>query len=130
MDPIADMLTQIRNALAVRKTEVWLPHSNFKEHLAVIMQKQGWLERLEVIENQKRAKQLKLQLKYDVAGSPVISGLKAVSKSGQRIYAKVSEISGLKVGQGATIVSTSKGLMTDRQAKQEKLGGEIICQIW
>lgn len=129
-DPIADMLTRIRNALAVHKTEVMVSHSKFKENLARLMQKQGYLESIETVETEQGLKSLKLILKYTPSGEPMITGLKTVSKPGQRIYAKVSDIPRLKVGMGATIVSTSRGLMTDKQAKSEKLGGEVICQIW
>lgn len=127
-DPISDMLTQIRNALLRRKEEVVLSYSKIKENLGQVLARQGWVEKVETLEDGGR-KFLKLKLKYE-QGTSVISGLKRVSKPGQRIYAKVSEIPPVKLGFGSTILSTSKGLMTDKEARKEKMGGELICQIW
>ncbi|MDP3993746.1 MAG: 30S ribosomal protein S8 [Candidatus Doudnabacteria bacterium] len=131
-DPISDMLTRIRNALAVKKAEVVLPYSKLKQNLAELLHNQGWIDQVEIDggTEEKSLKHLKLKLKYDEAGSPIISGLNRISKPGQRIYARSQEIPKVKSGFGATIVSTSKGLMTDRQARKEKVGGEVICQIW
>ena len=127
-DPISDMLTQLRNALAIKRQEVLLPYSKFKENLARIFEKQGWLEKVEIVEKDK-FKYLKLGLRYD-GGVAAISGLKRVSKPGQRIYAKVSKIPRVSFGVGYTIVSTPRGLMTDQEARKQKLGGEVICQVW
>ena len=128
-DPISDMLTRIRNALAMKKQEVVLPYSKFKHSLADILEKQGKLEKT-AVEEQGNFKFLKLVLKYDDSGTSVISGVSRVSKPGQRIYSKAKKIPKVKLGNGITIVSTSRGLMTDKQAKAEKIGGEVICQIW
>lgn len=128
-DPISDMLTQIRNALAVKKPEVVLPYSKFKHSLSNLLAQNGWLEKAEVLEEE-GVKTLKLHLKYDETGMPVISCLVRMSKPGQRIYAKNAKIPKVRMGHGLTIVSTSKGLMTDREAQAEKVGGEVICQIW
>lgn len=128
MDPIADLLTQIRNALATGKTEVVLPHSKFKQRLAEVLQQQGWTEDTFLTSKAER-KFLGVKLKYQ-AGQPVISGIKRVSKPGQRIYSKAGEVPRTQTGFGVTIISTSKGLLTDRQARKENLGGEILCQIW
>ena len=128
-DPISDMLTQIRNALAVKKPEVVLPYSKFKHALADLLQKNGWLSRVESAADGK-FKTLKLILKYDGAGMPTISGVRRISKPGQRMYAAVTRIPRVMLGTGATIVSTSRGLMTADQARAEKLGGELICEIW
>ena len=129
MDPISDMLTQIRNAVVLRKAEVVLPYSKLKESLATVFARQGWISSFETVEKEK-FKYLKLQLKYTSDGDPAISGLKRISKPGQRIYAKVSKIPRVKYGIGSTIISTSRGIMTESQARKEKLGGEVICQIW
>ncbi len=129
MDPISDMLTQIRNALAVKKQAALVPYSKFKENLANLFQRQGYISSYEVV-TEKNGKLLKLVLVYDPTGQPTISGIKRVSKPGQRIYTKVAKIPRVVFGVGATIVSTSKGLMTDAEARKEKLGGEVICQIW
>lgn len=139
-DPIADMLTQIRNALAVNKQEVVLSYSGLKEQLANLLKSNGWLESVEVLNPEVTSlssgekitkKFLKLVLQYHPSGRATILGLKRVSKPGQRIYVKVSDIPRFHLGTaGITIISTSRGLMTDREARQAKVGGEVICQIW
>lgn len=128
-DPIADMLTRIRNALERGMKEVSMPSSKLKESLAKVLVLEGWLQGAEPFEEDNR-KYLKLVLKYDQEGNPVISGLRRVSKPGLRIYSKSGEIPKVSFGMGATIVSTSRGIMTDKQARQQKVGGEVICQIW
>ena len=127
-DPITDMLNQIRNAQAVGKTEVLVPLSNIKNEIANILAKEGFLGEVKKAAKGKM-KVLKIGLKYD-NGLPQISGLKRVSKPGQRIYEGMSEMKKVHGGYGIAIVSTSKGLMTDKEAKKQKLGGEIICQVW
>ncbi len=128
-DTISDMLTRIRNALMVQKSEVVLPYSNFKYSLAKVLQSEGWISKVEVKEEEKN-KSLALALKYDQVGQPIITGIKRVSKPGQRIYSGRTEIPKVLGGIGTTIVSTSKGLMTDKEARKQKVGGEIVCQIW
>ena len=128
-DPIADMLTRIRNGAAAKKTEVILPFSKFKQDLATILVKQGWIEASEPLTVENR-NYLKLNLRYNNTGEPAISGLRRVSKPGQRIYTKVTKIPRVMLGFGSTIVSTPKGLMTDKEARKMNLGGEIVCQIW
>lgn len=128
-DTISDMLTRIRNSLMAKKPEVALPYSNFKYSLAKVLQSEGWIASVEVKEADK-IKTLQLRLKYDPTGMPVISGIQRVSKPGQRIYSGRNEIPKVLGGLGTTIISTSKGLMTDKQAKSQKVGGEIVCQIW
>ena len=128
-DTISDMLTRIRNSLMAKKPEVILPYSNFKHNLAKVLQAEGWIRTVEVKETE-GMKTLALQLKYDQTGVPVISGLKRVSKPGQRIYSTRTEIPNVMGGMGTTIISTSRGLMTDKEARKNKVGGEIVCQIW
>lgn len=128
-DTISDMLTRIRNGLMAKKSDVVLPYSNFKHNLAKVLQAEGWIKTVEVKENE-GFKSLELQLKYDSTGAPVISGIKRVSKPGQRIYSGRTEIPRVLGGMGTTIISTSKGLMTDKEAKTQKVGGEVVCQIW
>lgn len=128
-DPIADMLTRIRNAQAVKARDLTMPHSKFKYNLANFLKKNGWLEAVEVEEGEK-FKQLKLTLKYDEKGLPRITNMKRVSKPGQRIYSKAARIPIPRFGFGLTIVSTSKGLMSQKEARLAKVGGEVICQIW
>lgn len=128
-DTISDMLTRIRNALMVRKPDVVLPYSNFKHSLAKVLQAEGWIKTVDVKELE-GIKSLALQLKYDSSGASIISGLKRVSKPGQRIYSGRAGIPRVMGGMGTTIISTSKGLMTDKQAREHKIGGEVVCQVW
>jgi len=127
-DPIADMLTRIRNALLTNKEEVFVPYSNIKFQIAQILKAEGYIIDIEKQEGPSGAK-LRIQLKYD-AGAPVISNLERVSKPGRRIYAKRTELPRILSGMGISIISTSKGVMTDKSARKQKLGGEIICNIW
>ncbi len=136
-DTISDMLTRIRNALMAQKSEVILPYSKFKHSLGKVLLTEGWISKLEEKEVESSTagsgfagKSLVLQLKYDQTGSPVISGIKRVSKPGQRIYSGRAEIPKVMGGMGTTIISTSKGLMTDKEARKLKVGGEIVCQVW
>ncbi len=128
-DTISDMLTRIRNALMSKKPEVVLPYSNFKHNLAKVLQNEGWLTKVEV-KDAEGFKNLRLELKYDSTGQPIISGIKRVSKPGQRIYSARTQIPSVLGGMGTTIISTSRGLMTDKEARKQKVGGEIVCQIW
>lgn len=127
-DPISDMLTRIRNAVAARKADVVLPYSKFKANLAKLLVREGFLTGFE--EGLEPKKILKIQLKYGSDGQELISGIKRISKPGQRIYLSYNKLPRTNSGFGLTIVSTSKGLMTDRQARKEKMGGEVICQVW
>ena len=128
MDPISDMLTIIRNALAVKKDTVSIPFSNLKYEIAKILQKKEFVEKVEK-KGKKVRKNIEITLKYQ-DGVPVISGLKRVSKPGQRIYIDSRRIKKVKGGYGISIISTSKGLMTNEEAKKQKVGGEILCEIW
>ncbi len=127
-DSISNMLTSIRNAQAVLHPTVEIPFSNLKYEIAKILQKQGFVGQIE-----KKGKKTKIfieiTLKY-VDKVPLISGLKRISKPGQRIYISAQKIKKIKAGYGMSIISTSQGLMTDKEAKKNKLGGEVICEIW
>jgi small subunit ribosomal protein S8 len=127
-DPIADMLTRIRNAAAARKSELVLPYSKFKESLAKLLQKEGFVST--VAEVPGRYKMLQINLKYSTDGDSVIAGIKRVSKPGQRIYLPVDKIPRTNSGYGITVVSTPKGLLTDREARKTRVGGEVVCQVW
>ncbi len=127
-DPIADMLTRIRNAAQAHKTELVLPYSKFKASLAAVLAKEGFISGFSEVEEQHKA--LQINLKYDQSGASVIAGIKRVSKPGQRIYLPAAKIPRTNSGFGITVVSTPLGLMTDRQARKVKVGGEIICQVW
>ena len=130
-DPIAGMLTRIRNANMVSLTEVEMPSSKLKVELAKLLKSEGYVEDYAVIEKEGSAfKTLKITLKYDEKSKPVISNLKRVSRPGLRNYCKAKDIPQVLGGMGIAIISTSKGLLTDRKAKKENVGGEILCYVW
>jgi small subunit ribosomal protein S8 len=128
-DPIADMLTRIRNAILVSYDTVDIPNSKIKLNLAKILKNEGFIKNYKVIKDNRQGI-LKIFLKYDEKGGPLISGLKRVSKPSARIYAKKDKIPLILNGYGINILSTSKGLVTDKEAKKTGIGGEIICSIW
>jgi len=129
-DPIADMLTRIRNASAAKKAELVLPYSKFKAHLAEVLLKTGFISGSQELISGDNHKMLQINLKYSDAGESVIAGIKRVSKPGQRIYLSADKLPRTNSGYGVTVVSTSKGLMTDREARKQKVGGEVVCQVW
>jgi small subunit ribosomal protein S8 len=127
-DPIADMLTRIRNAFMARKKEVVLPFSKIKLAIAELLIKEGYMEKAEKTNDKKPL--LILKLKYDKDNEPAITLVRRVSSPGHRRYVKSSEIASVLNGYGLSIISTPKGLMTNRQARKEKMGGEIICEVY
>ncbi|NTU98606.1 30S ribosomal protein S8 [Candidatus Falkowbacteria bacterium] len=136
MDPIADMLTRIRNASAVRKTEIVLPMSKIKFNIGKILEQEGWVGRVEVLKaggqkNQTAAfDELRVQLKYKPDGQPMISTITRVSKPSLRIYVNKEELPRVLNNLGIAIISTSKGLMTNKQARKQGVGGEVVCEIY
>ena len=128
-DPIADMLTRIRNANVVKHETVDVPASNMKKELARILLEEGFIRGYDVIEDGKQGI-IRIQLKYGQTGERVISGLKRVSKPGMRVYADKHEVPRVLNGLGISIISTSKGILTDKQARKENVGGEVICYVW
>lgn len=127
MDPIGDMLTQIRNGLMRHKKSVELPHSKLKEGLAKILVKEGYLEKTKNFKESGRpGKMLHLDLKYE-NGEPAIAEIRRISKPGQRLYSATKKIP--RKFRGITIVSTSQGLMTNKQARKKGLGGELVCEV-
>ena len=128
-DKIADMLTRIRNANAMRYKEVEVPASNLKQEIARILKEEGFIADYKIKENSVQ-NIIVLSLKYGQNKERVISGLKRISKPGLRVYAKASEMPKVLNGLGIAIVSTSKGLMTDKNARKESLGGEVLAYIW
>lgn len=128
LDPIIDMLNQIRNGQAVQKPEVSVVLSNLKYEIARALHEAGFLGEVKKAVKGKN-KILRITLKYD-NGVPAISGLRRISKQGQRIYAKLRDIKAVRGGYGISIMSTPKGIMTNKQAKKEKLGGEVLLEIW
>ncbi len=129
MDQIADMLARIRNAITRKYKEVRIPHSKLKFELARIMLEEGYINNF-IVEGNEPHKRIFIQLKYTEDGKSAIFGLKRVSLQSRRLYTGVSKIPRAIDGLGVTIVSTSKGIMTDRDARKEHVGGEVICQVW
>ena len=128
-DPIADMLTRIRNANVVKHETVDVPASNMKKEIARILLEEGFIRGYDVIEDGKQGI-IRIQLKYGQTGERVISGLKRISKPGMRVYAAKHEVPRVLNGLGISIISTSKGILTDKQARKENVGGEVICYVW
>ena len=128
-DPIADMLTRIRNANVVKHETVDVPASNMKKELARILLEEGFVRGYDVIEDGKQGI-IRIQLKYGQVGERVITGLKRISKPGMRVYAANHEVPKVLNGLGISVISTSKGILTDRQARKENVGGEVICYVW
>ena len=128
-DPIADMLTRIRNANVVKHETVDVPASNMKKELSRILLEEGFIRGYDVIEDGKQGI-IRIQLKYGQTGERVISGLKRISKPGMRVYSSKDEIPKVLNGLGVAIMSTSKGILTDREARKENVGGEVICYVW
>lgn len=130
-DPVADMLTRIRNANTAMHDDVAMPSSKLKENLAGVLQSEGYIEGWEVTPNaDKPGNTLKITMKYSPERDRVISGLKRVSKPGLRVYSKSAEIPRVLGGLGVAVVSTSKGLMSDREARKRRMGGEILLYVW
>lgn len=127
-DPIADMLIRIKNALLAQHQQVEIPHSKIKQAIAQILIDNDYVESLEVI---KKSPQSVLMLKLGYKGKwPKISGVKRVSKPGRRLYAAADHIPVTLNGYGTTIISTSKGVLTGKEARKKNVGGELLCQIW
>jgi small subunit ribosomal protein S8 len=130
-DPIADMLTRIRNANVAMHDEVKMPSSKQKEALAALLKKEGYIEGYEIAENTGRpGSTLTVTMKYSPERARTISGLRRVSKPGLRVYSGSREVPRVLGGLGVAIVSTSQGLMSDREARKRNVGGEILCEVW
>ncbi len=128
-DPIADMLTRIRNGSMVKQKQVAMPSSKIKEGIARILVEEGFVEGYAVTDERPQPN-LIVRLKYTAQGRPVISGLDRVSRPGRRFYSGAKDIPWVRSGLGINIVSTPKGLMTGRKARRARLGGEILCNVW
>ena len=130
-DPVADMLTRIRNANIAMHDETRMPSSKLKEALAAVLQKEGYIEGFNVADDPTRpGRVLTITMKYTPERKRTISGIRRVSKPGLRIYRKADKIPRVLGGLGVAVLSTSKGLMTDREARRAKLGGEVLCYVW
>ena len=128
-DPIADMLTRIRNAQAVRKSSVQVPHSKLKANLAEMLHQLGYIGTIETT-GEGVAKNLSIELRYESDGAGVIKSVQRISKPGRRVYSKKKDLPYVLNGFGVAIVSTPRGLMTNKQARKENLGGEVLCEIY
>ncbi len=128
-DPIADMLTRLRNASQAQHESVSMPYSKLKDAIAQILQEEGYISAVEV-EDARVGKTLKMDLKYGSQRQRAITGLKRVSKPGLRVYAKSTELPQVRGGLGVAILSTSSGLLTDRQASDKGVGGEVLAYVW
>ncbi len=128
-DPIADMLTRIRNANSAKHTSVDVPASNMKKAIAQILFDEGYISSFEEIKDDKQGI-IRITLKYDENGQRVISGLKRISKPGLRIYVSKDELPQVLNGLGIALISTSKGIKTDKYARKENLGGEVLAYVW
>lgn len=128
-DPIADMLTRIRNALKAQRETVDIPCSKVKSNIAKVLKSEGYIKNYKV-QADGRQGTIKITLKYDDRGVPVIQGLKRISKTSRRVYSGHDEIPKVLNGFGMNILSTSKGLMSDKHAEKMGLGGEVVCAVW
>lgn len=128
-DPIADMLTRIRNAQSSGKDSVSMPHSQLKKKILEILRSEGYISDFSTAEENGKAS-ISVGLKYDRNGMPVIHSIERISKPGIKRYVSYKEIKPVMGGMGLLIISTNKGVMTDRKARREKVGGEVICKIW
>ncbi len=128
-DPIADMLSRIRNGNDARHKSVEIPASKIKAEIARILLEEGYIKSYDVLEEGPQGK-INVELKYGNNDEKVISGIKRISKPGLRVYAKSTEIPRVLGGLGVAVISTSKGIMTDREARKEQVGGEVLCYVW
>lgn len=128
-DPIADMLTRIRNANMVRHASVDIPASNAKKKLAEILLEEGFIKGFDVIDDDKQGI-IRVEMKYGESKERVITGIKRISKPGLRVYAKRNEIPRVLGGLGVAVISTSNGVITDKEARKLGVGGEVVCYIW
>jgi small subunit ribosomal protein S8 len=130
-DPIADMLTRVRNANIAMHDEVAMPSSKLKEALADLLRREGYIADYQAEANSSGVgRTLRISMKYSSERQRVISGLKRVSKPGLRVYTKADEVPRVLGGLGVAVLSTSQGLMTDREARQRRVGGEVLCYVW
>ena len=128
-DPIADMLTRVRNAIKAKFTKVDIPGSKIKIEIADVLKNEGFIQNFKFI-NDNQQGVLRLYLKYGEGRSDVILGIKRISKPSRRVYVKAKDVISVLNGMGISILSTSAGLMTDKRARKENIGGEILCNVW
>jgi small subunit ribosomal protein S8 len=129
-DPIADMLSRIRNAALARHERAEMPHSNLKEHIATVLKGEGFIDDVRVSEADEGHKTLVLVLRYGRDRSSAIDGVRRVSTPGRRVYVRHDRIPRVVSGMGVSILSTSRGVMTDKEARRQRVGGELLCEVW
>ncbi len=129
-DPIADLLTRIRNGLMRRQERVDIPHSKIKWEVVRLLKAEGFISNAVVVKEEGRFPVIRVGLKYLGEYQPVISGLERVSRPGRRVYVRVEDVPAVKGGLGLAVVSTPQGLMTDRESRRRRLGGEVLCYVW
>jgi small subunit ribosomal protein S8 len=127
-DPIADMLTRIRNANRVGRRMVLVPKSKICSGIAAVLKNEGYIDEIDVVDDGKQG-QIRIKLKYSLSGEKVIHDLDRQSKPGRRVYRKVEDLPKVLNGMGIAVVSTSKGVMSDRQAREQNVGGELLCTV-
>ena len=128
-DPIADMLTRIRNASMARHERAEMPHSRLKEHVAGVLKAEGYLDDVRVSEGEEQ-KTLTVVLRYGRDRQAAIDGIRRVSTPGRRVYVRHDRIAKVCSGMGISILSTSRGVMTDKEARRQRVGGELLCEVW
>jgi len=128
-DPIADMLTRIRNAALVRQEHTLVPASKLKLEIAKVLKAQGYIQKYDLVDD-KRQGQIRVYLRYGENGKPIITGLKRISRPGLRVYVDSGNIPRVLGGLGVAVLSTSRGVLTDRDARRRKVGGEVLCYVW
>jgi small subunit ribosomal protein S8 len=128
-DPIADMLTRIRNANLARHEHVTIPASKLKLEIAKVLKAQGYVQKYDLVDD-KRQGQIRIHLRYGPGSDPIITGLRRVSRPGLRVYVDSAEIPRVQGGLGVAVLSTSHGVLTDREARRRRIGGEVLCYIW
>lgn len=128
-DPIADMLTRIRNALVAGHPDVEIPTSQIKEEICAVLKREGYLRECTLVEAEPQPR-LRLQLKYLEDRSPVIQGMRRVSKPSLRVYRRHKDVRQVRSGLGISILSTSRGVMTEKEARAANVGGEVLCEVW
>lgn len=128
-DPISDLLTRIRNAILAKHDRLDVPHSKLKQAVCVLLRQEGYVDDLEIVESTPRDL-LRIYLRYSPEGTPAIQRLARVSKPGRRVYRGADELKPVLNGLGVSILSTSKGVLTDSQARQMRVGGEVLCEVW
>jgi small subunit ribosomal protein S8 len=128
-DPISDMLARIRNGALARHDRVEMPHSNLKKDIAEVLKQEGYVDDVREAEGEGR-KTLTLVLRYGRGKDSAIDGVRRVSAPGRRVYVRYDRIPRVRSGMGISILSTSRGVMTDRQARDQKVGGELLCEVW